>query len=221
MAPIIRPFFKPWLTRSGSPVKGRTPKQKRPTLAMKDNKTCKTCRWWRDGKCEAVDTTLIKDDKVADNIAIIEVCVSDDWGLTARLRTGPDFGCTLHEGIKMRQEVERKIVGALVRRLLKEKFRLTVSAERGYDIDELLLGSVDYKTIMDRAFDLDDCHIFVHAADGELVDDGRLVAEGWFYLVFGNDGYDVISDYTTGVEPYMTEANAISDKYSGDANPKK
>ncbi len=115
--------------------------------------------------------------------------------------------------VKMRQEVERKIVGALVDRLLKEGFRLAVSLERGYDADECLLGSRDREKIMEAAFDGDDCHIFVQPAEGDLLEDGHIVSEGWVYLVFGNDGWDVISDYTTNLDPYMTEADKISKHY--------
>lgn len=37
--------------------------------------------------------------------------------------------------------------------------------------------------------------------------------EGWVFSVYGNDGYDVISDYTVNLEYLMTEPNKLSDKY--------
>ena len=45
--------------------------------------------------------------------------------------------------VKMRQEVERKIVGQFVRDALAAGHRLAVSLQKGYDIGEMLLGSID------------------------------------------------------------------------------
>ena len=39
--------------------------------------------------------------------------------------------------VKMRQEVERKIVGAFIDAALAAGYRLSVSLERGYDLDVL------------------------------------------------------------------------------------
>lgn len=115
--------------------------------------------------------------------------------------------------VKMRQEVEHKIVGRFVDDALKAGHRLAVSLERGYDLDEMLLGSTDRKKILSEAFAGDDCHIFVQAADGPTIEDGQVVSIGWVYLVFGNDGWDVVSDYTTNLESLLTGANKISKKY--------
>lgn len=114
----------------------------------------------------------------------------------------------------MRQEVERKIVGQFVLDALEQGYRLAVSLERGYDIDEMLLGSTDYDAIMEAAFAGDDCHLFVQGP-GPTTRNGQVVSEGWVYCVFGNDGWDVISDYTVNLEPLMAEAKKISDHYSG------
>ena len=116
--------------------------------------------------------------------------------------------------VKLRQELERRIVGRFVRDALKAGYRLSVSLERGYDIDDMLLGSRSYKAVMDAAFEGDECHIFVHSAEGPTVIDGAIEGKGWVYCVFGNDGYDVISDYTVGVEPLLKGANEIADKYA-------
>ena len=35
---------------------------------------------------------------------------------------------------------------------------------------------------------------------------------GWVYLVYGNDGYDVIADYTTNLEPLLKPVNEYADK---------
>lgn len=119
--------------------------------------------------------------------------------------------------VVMRQEVEKKIVGAFVDSALKAGYRLGVSLEKGYDIDEMLLGSTDREKIMEEAFAGDECHIFVQPAEGELVEKGRLVSKGWIYCVFGNDGWDVVSDCSGSMDRLglMTEAEKLSDHYGG------
>jgi hypothetical protein len=119
--------------------------------------------------------------------------------------------------VKMRQEVERKIVGQFVKDALAAGYRLAVSLERGYDAPDCLLGSRDYDAIMAEAFAGDDCHIFIQPSDGPTVDgEGRIVSDGWVNPVFGNDGWDVISDYSGNelTEKLLAGANEISDQYA-------
>lgn len=59
--------------------------------------TCKTCHWWGQsivGVCERVDTIQTAQ---PERLFEIEAFSDDDSGLTARLCTGPDFGCVWHE----------------------------------------------------------------------------------------------------------------------------
>lgn len=124
----------------------------------------------------------------------------------------------------MIREVETKIVGAFVDSCLKAGYRLSVSLDCGRDIDDMLLGSTDRAKIMEEAFAGDECHIFLHSSDGPLrdyesgIEDGRLLSKGWIFCVFGNDGWDVISDYTMNLEKLgvLEEADKISDHYSGE-----
>jgi hypothetical protein len=59
--------------------------------------TCKTCDWWKKwdhtGRCTFVDTM---ESARPETRFEIEVEADDDQGLTARLHTGPDFGCIHH-----------------------------------------------------------------------------------------------------------------------------
>lgn len=41
--------------------------------------------------------------------------------------------------------------------------------------------------------------------------DGKQI--GWVYLVYGNDGWDVINDYTTNLEPLMADCIKVQDKH--------
>lgn len=116
--------------------------------------------------------------------------------------------------VKMRQEVEHKIISAFVDSALSAGYRLSVSLERGFDVEEMLLGSTDKKAIMEEALAGDECHIFVNESTGEVLVNGRINSIGWVFCVFGNDGWDVISDYTTNLEHLMVEATEISDAYA-------
>lgn len=102
--------------------------------------------------------------------------------------------------VKMRIEVEKKIVGQFVKDALAAGFVLAVSLERGYDIGEMLIASDDYDKIMEAAFAGDDCHIFVQEKNDLPVEDGKIVSSAWVYCVFGNDGWDVISDYSVSLD---------------------
>lgn len=86
--------------------------------------------------------------------------------------------------VAKRIEVERKIVSALVRHALAEG--MLVSVDDGGD--ELALSkSSSYDEVFNSvgATDLD--YLILHRADGTKV--------GWFQLVYGNDGHDVVADY--------------------------
>lgn len=112
--------------------------------------------------------------------------------------------------------MEKKIVRQFVNDALAKGYRLAVSLERGYDVEEMLLGSTDVAKIMDEAFSGDEAHIFVQPGDGELITgDGQVVSEGWVFIVLGNGGWDVISDYTVNLEPLLVRANKIADHYEG------
>jgi hypothetical protein len=116
--------------------------------------------------------------------------------------------------IKLRQELERKILTQFVADALAAGKRLAVSLERGYDLDEMLLGSRDADKIISEALAGDECHIFVQSAEGPTIKDDQVVSEGWVYFVYGNDGYDVVSDYTTNLEGLLAGANAIAERYA-------
>lgn len=35
---------------------------------------------------------------------------------------------------------------------------------------------------------------------------------GWVRMIYGNDGWDVMADYTTNLEDVLTDANKLADK---------
>lgn len=112
-----------------------------------------------------------------------------------------------------RQEVEKKIVRAFIKSALKAGYVVSVSLERGYDIEEMresgVLATSSLPLAMEQAFAGDECHIFVHDPETEPVSKtGQLISRGYVYFVMGNDGWDVISDYTGSLE-HMLDTNGI------------
>lgn len=97
-----------------------------------------------------------------------------------------------------RAYIELQIVNAFI----------AAAAEAGY---ELKIGEMDEVDMAEYAndfrtalFDLDDAHVNVF--DGEK-------RAGWVYFVFGNDGYDCISDYSTKLEEFLKPVMAVADRW--------
>jgi hypothetical protein len=105
----------------------------------------------------------------------------------------------------MRQEVERKIAAAFINQALAAGF--TISIDNGGDEDEETKPSNNQDEILAGMFQTDEEHLYVwNPTNGKRV--------GWVFFVYGNDGWDVISDYSVNMEPLMSEANKISDHYA-------
>lgn len=117
--------------------------------------------------------------------------------------------------VKARRKLEMDILERTVDLLLGAGYRLGVSLERGFDHDDgMLLGSRDRAKIIEEAFAGDECHIFAQPADGPLVEDHQVVSDGWVYLVYGNDGWDTISDFTTNLEEVLAPVLDYSESLS-------
>lgn len=105
--------------------------------------------------------------------------------------------------IQERQAIEREIVGAVVRAALDAGYEVAV--DNG---EEEFKPSADADTIMSRLFTVDEEYLRMYRNG---------VQAGWVLLVYGNDGYDVVCDYTTGAQsnmaPLMVEAEKLADKY--------
>jgi hypothetical protein len=106
--------------------------------------------------------------------------------------------------VKMRQEVERKIATAFVTKAIQSDFALTV--DNGDGESKQLLSIKDTLTEMFQGGD--DC-VYVY----KISEKGIPACIGWVWFVYGNDGWDVISDYTTNLESLMGPANKIADYY--------
>jgi hypothetical protein len=124
------------------------------------------------------------------------------------------------EKVGKRQAAEWAIVSAFVKTALKAGHTLGV-----FDGEEVVLKhSSSYKAVMAAIMSTDDDYIFVYpvgATTGPRI--------GWVRLIYGNSGWDVISDYTTnlGAEEWedgkgvkrpglnlMWKADEVSDRLS-------
>lgn len=109
--------------------------------------------------------------------------------------------------VKMRQLVEeRKIAKAVVKSAIASGYSLGV-----YDGEEFTIHhSTDAAAVLAEMFTTDESRLFVYKQDGPQ---GKMDWFGWVLFIYGNDGWDVVNDYTTNLEPVMGKANALADKY--------
>ena len=120
--------------------------------------------------------------------------------------------------VAARQRVERSIVRRVILDALRAGYTLSV-----FDGEEVTLTqSTSARAVLAAPFTTDeDWLLFSRPGDSAL----RLTTsaffrpsinarEGWVRFVYGNAGYDVISDYTTNLEDVLKGANALTDRYS-------
>lgn len=100
--------------------------------------------------------------------------------------------------VEIRQAMEKGIV----RRVLTDA--LEAHHETYVNDGERITAVTSVKQGMDILFNLDDAHLMLGSPEGDT---------GWVYFVFGNYGYDVISDYSTNLEDFLKPANALADEY--------
>lgn len=96
--------------------------------------------------------------------------------------------------------VEKIIVRKCIAELLRNGFTISVS-----DGEETVLKwSLDAKAIFAAMFTTDEDRLHMH----------RGAFRGWVQFIYGNNGWDVINDYTTNLEPFLTRTLAFIDKVS-------
>jgi hypothetical protein len=102
--------------------------------------------------------------------------------------------------IQTRISIEKKIAKAVVREAIKLGY--TFEIDNGGDFGEEIKTTHESETLKEMfATDQDELY---------LIKDGKKA--GWVYFVYGNDGYDVISDYTVNLEDLLKPAIALASK---------
>jgi hypothetical protein len=100
--------------------------------------------------------------------------------------------------VTRRQKIENRIVSRAVSALLAAGYWLAVCMG---DEDEQPATTIKRKIMRDLG-ECDEDRIIVYS------DKTRI---GWLYLVYGNAGWDVISDYTTNLEPQLIPASEYAE----------
>lgn len=111
--------------------------------------------------------------------------------------------------VKMRQIVEREIYTAVITELLKAGFSLSIdngdnsgTPDQRYEIE----NSTDKAAILKAMYLTDEDMLYARS--------NRV--NGWVRFIYGNDGWDVINDYSVNLEEYITKGlvQKTVDKYS-------
>jgi hypothetical protein len=107
--------------------------------------------------------------------------------------------------IQTRKRVEREIAQVTIKCLLDAGFLLGVN-----DGEETTIHhSRDAAAIEAAMFTTDEDWLLVYVK-GDNVQDPR--PQYWVRFIYGNDGWDVIRDYTTYLEPWMGNGTAVDTK---------
>lgn len=94
-----------------------------------------------------------------------------------------------------RKKIERRIVRQVACDLIEAGNLLSVEA----DGECLLEKTADTGAVVEAVFSVDEASVFTHGKH-----------KGWVFFVMGNDGPDVLSDYTVNLEDVLQPANALA-----------
>lgn len=108
--------------------------------------------------------------------------------------------------LAIRRHVERDVITAAIRGCLAAGYDLTVNNGE----ENVLLNSRDEAAILGALWTTDEDHLFLN------LDPTTWARAGWIRLIYGNDGWDVINDYTTNLEHALEQATARADFWAGE-----
>ncbi len=103
----------------------------------------------------------------------------------------------LDSAVQRRIRMEVRIIRQLVKDALAAGFKLSVD-----DGEEQTPYYTEAKPVFTALMNTDEDYLHLYKPG----------LAGWVRLVYGNDGYDVISDYTTNLESVLAGANSLAEK---------
>jgi hypothetical protein len=106
--------------------------------------------------------------------------------------------------IAARQRIEVAIVRRIVKDALKAGYTLSVD-DGGEEL--AIEGSKDEKAVLDALINTDEDRLILTREDHR----------GVVRLVYGNDGWDVVNDYSERLEDVLAGANRLAEKYEAKA----
>jgi len=104
--------------------------------------------------------------------------------------------------IAKRQRIERAIVRRTVKDALAAGYTLDVD-DGGEDL--AVEGAKTLKATLDALLNTDEDYLILRRLESG--------AKGWVRFVYGNDGWDVICDYSVNIEDVLAGANALAERY--------
>lgn len=105
-----------------------------------------------------------------------------------------------------RIEIEKRIAKRVITDALAAGYSLSVNDGE----DTTLHSSRDMDAILAAMRSTDEDRLLFHIDHRE-----HAPAIGWVRFIYGNDGPDVINDYTTNLEAVLAGANALADRLDG------
>lgn len=108
----------------------------------------------------------------------------------------------LSHDVRARMALERIVMLRVVRDLMANDYILSLDNEENstFSTPEAFVKEIQ---------EYDDVYLLVQKREGN-----KLKRHGWVHFVMGNDGHDVVCDYTVNLEPIMKPINEWTDKLS-------
>ena len=100
-------------------------------------------------------------------------------------------------GVRHTIMIARKIVLSLIDELMGHGFALSVD-----DGEERHPWTTDRNRVIDAIMESDEDYLWARKPE----------YTGGVFLVYGNDGWDVICDYSMGLEPFMVKTMKLAEK---------
>lgn len=100
--------------------------------------------------------------------------------------------------VKHRARMEVSIIRRTIRALTAAGYDLSV--DDGGEPDEIVRG--DERALIEAVMSVEEARLYADRED----------EEGWVFFVMGNDGHDVIADYTVNLENELADVNAYADR---------
>ncbi|WP_262222480.1 hypothetical protein [Stenotrophomonas maltophilia] len=108
--------------------------------------------------------------------------------------------------IRERILIERAVIRKAVSDLIAEGYAIQV-----HNGEELAVnGTRDAATVMAAIMQTDEDRLYLLNVEGPAYAP-KMTRAGWVHLVYGNDGWDVVSDYTTNLGNALTGAGDLAD----------
>ena len=113
---------------------------------------------------------------------------------------------TIGSGGQFNMARPTKIVKAFIRAAIKAGYEVAIDNGGNCDMEYEVGFTQDAKALYHGIFQTDEDMLYVRKP-------GQINPSGWLRFIYGNDGYDVLNDYTVNLEPLYAAVSPLIDKY--------